>query len=108
MILSGLSFSPNTFEIGSRETIPLAFNMAALLAVGESVASPVSALWDLTLGSSYGSGLSGSPTAAGDVITQTVTALVSGHTYRLMVGMTPVAGKTLYGDVILSCPEGWS
>lgn len=95
-------------EIGSRETLPLRFNMSGLLAAGESVTSPVSALWDITNGTSYGSGLSGSPSATGVFIEQTVTALVSGHTYNLMIGMTPVSGKTRYGSLRITCPEGWS
>ncbi len=104
----GISFTPNTFEIGSRETVPLRFDMSALLAVGESVASPAAALWDITTGSSYGSGLSGGAGTTGNVILQTITGLVSGHTYRLMIGMTPAVGKTLFADVQLICPEGWS
>ena len=103
-----MSVSFGSMEIGSRETMPLRFNMSQLLAAGESVTSPVSALWDVTSGTSYGSGLSGSPSASGTFIEQTVTALVSGHTYKLMIGMTPVSGKTLYGALQIACPEGWS
>ena len=103
-----VSFSPGRVEIGSRETVTIRANMRPLLQSGQVIASPASALWDVGQNASYGSGLSGAPSSTGDFIEQTITGLVSGHTYRLMIGMTPAGANTLYNSVLIACPEGWS
>lgn len=102
--MSTLAFRPSRAEIASTETVPLAFDMADLLAAGESVASPSVSLTNLITGASYASGLSGSASVSGTRILQSVTALVAGQRYRLVVTMTPAAGKTLSAELIIEVP----
>lgn len=80
--------------MASGETLPLAFDVYALLASGESASSPTCALTRLDTGASYAAGLSGNPTVSGTTITQAITALANGVTYRLAVTFTAAAGKT--------------
>lgn len=102
--MSTLAFRPSRTEIASTETVPLTFEMADMLASGESVASPTTSLTNLITGASYSSGLSGSPAVSDTRILQSVTALVAGQRYRLVVTMTPSAGKTLSSELIIEVP----
>lgn len=100
-------FDPPHVTIGSRETVTLRFDMRALLTAGQAIASSTAALWDVSNNTTYGSGLPSTASTTGDYIDQAVAGLVSGRTYRLMIGMSP--GDTrLFNDLLISVPEGWS
>jgi hypothetical protein len=101
--LSNLSVSPATFQMASTETLPLAFNTAALLSGAETPSSPSSVLTDLTTGSAYAAGLSGSPSVVSNTITQTVTALRAGRRYRLAVTFQAAAGKVWTMELLIEC-----
>ncbi len=104
--MSTLAFRPPRIEIATTETVPLDFDMADLLAAGETVQTPTTALYNLGTGISSSGGLSGSPSVVGTKIRQTVTGtgLTAKQTYRLIVSMTPTAGKTLSGELTIEVP----
>lgn len=95
--------APAIVEVTSRETVPIAFDAAPLLLVGESVSLPTSVLTDLTTGLAAPLSLSGAPVAVASVVTQTVTGLTAGHDYRLSVGFTAAAGKVRDMLLFLRC-----
>ena len=103
--MSNLSFSPAFFQIGTTEELPLSFDFTAYIESGDTVSSPIVELLDLTTGASTPGGLSGSPTATGNVITQTVlgSGLVAGHSYRLVATATLASGKIESGELRIDC-----
>lgn len=101
--MSKLSTNPAMFEMGSGETLPLAFDTTALLGSGESPTSPSCTLTDLATGTVYATGLSGTPSVTGNIITQTVTALIAGHEYRLAVAFTAASGKEWQMELRIRC-----
>jgi hypothetical protein len=85
------------------ETLPYDFDLAALLRPGESIGAVTRTLTKLSDGTSYAAGLSGAATPSGTVVTQAVTALVAGQSYRLKLLVT-VGAKVWGPSVILDCP----
>ena len=102
--MSLLATRPPRTEIASTETVTLECDMAALLASGETVLTPVVSLINVATGASYAGGLSGSPSVTGTRIRQSVTALVAGQRYRVIWTMTPVAGKIVSCETLLEVP----
>jgi hypothetical protein len=96
-------------EIGWRtqlttETRPWAIELAAEMDVGDSISSVTATLVDLIDGSSFPTGLSGSASAAGTVVTQSVTGLVANHNYRLVLTAAMGGAKTTATVLYLKCP----
>jgi hypothetical protein len=79
---------PATVEQGSGETLPWRFDLAPLLGAGETPTTPTARLTNLRTGADYAAGLDGAATLTGLYLTQSVTDLVAGSTYRLAVGFT--------------------
>lgn len=104
--MSLLATRPPRTEIASTETVALECDMAALLASGESVATPAVSLINVATGAAYTAGLSGSPSipAGTTRIRQSFTALVAGQRYRVIWTMTPTAGKTVSCETLIECP----
>ncbi len=96
---------PTTEQQTSGETIPWALDVTPLLSDGETPSAPVVTLIDLATNTTYTSGLSGSPSFAGNVVTATVTGLVAGHTYELRFKFQAAAGKIFQPAVRLECPR---
>lgn len=86
----------------SRETLPLRFDTSAYLEPGETPSAPATTLYRLDTGATYAGGLSGAPSLSGNYITQTITALTKGITYRLSVRFTAATGKIW--DILLDIP----
>jgi hypothetical protein len=79
---------PASVEQGPNETLPWRFDLAPLLGAGETASTPSARLTNLRTGADYAAGLDGAPSLDGIYLTQSVTDLVSGTTYRLSVGFT--------------------
>jgi hypothetical protein len=97
---------PDTLEVGSAETYPLAIDMSALLAGGENADSPVCTLIDLVDDTTYAAGIPVPPAATGTkLVTVVLTALVAGHRYRLITTCQPNAvTKTVETATTIVCP----
>ncbi len=93
---------PDTYPMSSRETLPLRFDVGGCVAPGEAVSAPTATLRRLDTGASFPAGLSGTATATGQYIVQTVTGLAPGVTFRLSVRFQTAAGKLW--DVLLDIP----
>lgn len=77
---------PDRVEQGSGETLPWRFDLAPLLGAGETPITPTARLTNLRTGVDYAAGLASAPVLTGLYITQAVTDLAAGTTYRLAVG----------------------
>ena len=82
-----LDVTPSSFQIGSGETPPLAFDFANYLAVGQTVASATATLTNRQTGASYTAGL-GTLSNTTTTVTQPVTTLAAGYDYDLIVTVT--------------------
>lgn len=103
MSSSQLYVEPPRYPMFSTETLPLAIEMSFFLEIGDTVTSPVCSLLDLVTDLEYPAGLSGPPVVAGTSVVQTVTGLVEGHTYRLLVTFTAAVGKIRSAALLLDC-----
>ena len=100
-----ISMCPDTFEMSSHETLPLAFDVAGLLAGGETPSAPLSMLIQIDTGLDYSAGHPTAPTINGTQLVQTVTALQAGKHYRLIIQFNAAAGKTWAPSLLIDCPE---
>lgn len=91
------------FSMGSGETLPITLDAAPLLDPGEAPSSVTSSLVDLTDGSSYLAGLSGTPTVSGTKLIQTVTGLQPATAYRLVIQFTAAVGKVWQMALEIDC-----
>lgn len=103
-MIEALQVTPNVFPMASFETLPLTFNTAARLLVGEAPTDATATLVDKRSNASYSNGLSGSASINGNIITQTVTNLQAGHRYWLFVSFTAAVGKRWTGVLEIVCP----
>ena len=106
--MSQLGTNPRSLDLGSAETLPLGIDFTAYLSGAETVngnGAPTATLADLTDGSSTAGMLSGSPSANGNTILQTVTGLRAGHRYRLEVVIRPAVGKVWAAELEINCPR---
>ena len=98
---------PGSISVLSGEMLPISIDFELLVAAGQTPSAPTASLYDITNGSpgtlAPGS-LSGAASLVGTIVTQTVTALVAGHRYRLMLGLTAAAGVVWQAAVTLECP----
>ena len=99
---------PGAITVLSGETLPIGIDFTPLIATGQTPTTPTAALYDVTAVVGSGPGtpvtLTGSLTLVGNVVSQSVTGLVAGHTYRLVLGLTAAAGTIWQAGVILACP----
>ena len=95
---------PRQIEILSAEVLPIEVDVTDLLDDGETPSTPVITLTDMTTGAAYASGLSGSPAFVGNVCGQTITTLVGGHSYRLLLTFLAAVGKTRACALLIECP----
>ena|SRR5215831_2033818 len=100
-----ISVCPDVFAMSSHETLPLAFDVSALLLVGETPTSPSALLIQLDTGLDYPAGRTGTPIIQGTQIIQTVTALQAGKHYRLVIEFNAAAGKIWAPSLLIDCPE---
>jgi hypothetical protein len=101
-VITELHACPPTYPMSSRETLPLRFDLSALLAPGETPTAPAASLVRLDTGAAYPAGLSGTPVISDHYLTQSVTGLAAFITYRLSVRFQAAAGKIF--DVLLDIP----
>ena len=105
--MSATTTSPGTLNVSSGETLPIGIDFTLLMTAGQSLSLPTAALYDITTadpGTSFPAGLSGSPSAVGNVVTQTITGLAAGHTYRLVLGATAATGVIWQAGLVIVCP----
>jgi hypothetical protein len=102
---SDIAVCPDTFEMGSQETLPLAFDVAGLLLAGETPSAPDSTLIQVDTGLDYAAGHPSNPTISGTQLIQTVTALEAGKRYLLIIQFTAAAGKIWAPSLLIECPE---
>src|SRR6266487_6261506 len=91
--MTELSVIPAKKDAASTETLPLEFETAGYLAVGETPSSVSIVLVDADSDVPYPAGLSGPPVVSGTKIRQTVTGLQKGRRYWLRGTFTASAGK---------------
>src|SRR4030095_8714937 len=105
-MITELHGTPDVLPMGSRETLPVRVDVSPLLLPGETPSAPAATLTRLDTGALYPAGLVGSPSLTADAyITQTVTALTAGITYRLSVQFDVDVGKTLSVLVDIPCRD---
>jgi len=106
MSCSELAVSPNTFQMGSQETLPLTFDATPILLEGESIAWATAQLTEIGNGTDYGSaGLLGPVAVAGTDLTATVTSLAPRKRYRLVIQFEVAANKVWAPYLLIDCPE---
>ncbi len=96
---------PSAITVLSGETLPIGIDFSGLITQGQTPTSPTASLFDIT-SATPGTPvtLTGPLTLVGNVVTQTITALTAGRTYRLILGLTAVAGTVWQAGVTLTCP----
>lgn len=101
-----LAVSPNPFEMGSLETLPLTFDTTPVLLPGESVAWAQATLTQLDNGEDYSSiGLLGPVAMVGPELTATVSSLLPRKRYRLVVQFEVAANKVWAPSLLIECSE---
>lgn len=106
MACSEIAVSPNVFEMGSLETLPLTFDATSILLPGESVVSALAVLTQVDSGQDYSSaGLVGPVAIAGNDLTATVTSLAARKRYRLVIQFEVAANKVWAPYLMIECPE---
>lgn len=88
----------------STEVRPWEIEMAAELDLGDVPVSGTATLTDLLTGLEYPDGLSGTVVVVGTTVTQTVTGLLGGHSYRLVITVAVGGGKKTATSLKLSVP----
>jgi hypothetical protein len=88
----------------STETRPWSMDWTLAEDQGDVIGAVTSTLTDLLTGLPYPGGLLGAPTGSGVTVTQTVTALVPGHNYRLMWSANMGGSKISSEPLLLNCP----
>ena len=94
------------YIMSSLETIPLIFEFGPLLDAGETMSSPACALTNLTTGASTAGMLSGSPSASGTRVTQSLTGLTTACSFLLTVTATALSGKIWTIALKINVPTG--
>jgi hypothetical protein len=106
MSCAQLMVSPNVFEMGSLETLPLTFDAAPVLLVGEAVAWAQATLTQVDTGQDVSAaGLTGPVAIAGSELTATVTSLLPRKRYRLVIQFEVAANKVWAPYLLIECPE---
>jgi len=106
MSCADLMVSPNPFEMGSQETLPLTFDATPILLPGESVVWAQATLTQIDNGQDYSAtGLLGPVAVAGNDLTATITSLVPRKRYRLVVQFEVAANKVWAPSLTIDCPE---
>ena len=106
MSCAQLAVSPNPFEMGSLETLPLTFDATPILLPGESVAWALATLTQLDNGQDVSAvGLTGPVAVAGTELTATVTSLLPRKRYRLVVQFEVAPNKVWAPYLVIDCPE---
>jgi len=101
----GIAVCETPLSMGSQETLPLTFDAAASLLVGESIQSATASLMQLDNGTSYPSGLQGAVLIDGAALTQTVTALLPRKRYRLTIQYHVASNKIWAPYLDIECPD---
>jgi len=102
---NAIAVCPDSFQMASQETLPLAFDVADLLESGETVSDPVASLIRIDNGQDYVAGHPGTVQVVGTQLTQVVTQLEPEKRYRLVIRFTVGPSKTWAPYLILECPE---
>ena len=102
---NSIAVSPDTFQMASQETLPLAFDVADLLESGETPSDAVATLTQIDTGLDYVSGRPGTVEINGTQLTQVVTQLLPTKRYRLVIRFTVAPSKTWAPYLLLECPE---
>src|SRR4030095_14199684 len=76
-VITELHACPPTYPMSSRETLPLRFDLSALLAPGETPTARAASLVRRDTGAAYPAGLSGTPVISDHYLTQSVTGLAA-------------------------------
>jgi hypothetical protein len=106
MSCSNLPVTPNDFEMGSQETLPLTFDTTPILLPGETVGWAQATLTQIDNGQDYSSvGLIGPVAIAGNDLTATVTSLAPRKRYLLVIQFEVAANKVWAPSLTIDCPE---
>jgi hypothetical protein len=105
MSCNDVSVSPNAFEMGSLETLPLTFDATLVLLPGEAIAWAQATLTQLDTGLEYDAGLVGPVAIAGTDLTATITGLLPRKRYRLVLQFEVAANKVWAPSLTIDCPE---
>lgn len=101
-----LGVTPNPFEMGSLETLPLTFDAAPVLESGESVTWALATLTQIDNGVDYSTtGLAGPVAIAGSELTATVTSLLPRKRYRLVIQFEVAPNKVWAPQLLIECPS---
>jgi hypothetical protein len=100
-----LSVSPQVFEMGSLETLPLTFDASDLVLEGEAISSATSQLVQIDTGQDYAAGRLGDVAVAGTDLTQTVTGLLPRKRYRLVIQFEVAVNKVWAPYLLIECPS---
>jgi len=106
MSCADLNVSPNPFEMGSLETLPLTFDATPVLLPGESVLWAQATLTQIDTGQDYSAvGLLGPVAVAAADLTATVTSLLPRKRYRLVIQFEVAPNKVWAPYLLIECPQ---
>jgi hypothetical protein len=105
MSCTQLAVTPEIFEMGSLETLPLTFSAADLILPGETISEASAQLVQVDTGVDYIAGRLGEVAVAGTDLTQTVTGLVPRKRYRLSIQFTVAVDKVWAPYLTIECPQ---
>lgn len=104
MACTGLSVSPNVFEMGSFETLPLTFDATPVLLDGESISWAQATLVRTDNDQDVSAAaLLGPVAVAGPELTATVTSLVPRKRYRLVIQFEAAPNKIWAPYLYIEC-----
>ena len=97
---------PGTITMLAGETLPLAIDFTLLIAAGQTPSTPTGTLYDITDTDTPGTPVTqgGALSLSGNVVTKSITGLVAGKRYRLVLGLTAAAGTVWQAGLIVVCP----
>ena len=102
-MLTPLDVQQSQYPVASIAKLTLGFDFSKWTTGGLTLSNPVVTLTDLGTGASYAAGLSGAASINGSVVSQTITGLVAGHSYDLVVGVTVSNGQQPAAKLALRC-----
>jgi hypothetical protein len=102
---NSIAVCPDTFQMASQETLPLAFDIADLLLVGETPSAPSAQLIQIDTGLDYVDGHPGAVSINGTQLTQVVSQLTPEKRYRLVIRFSVGPSKVWAPYLLVECPE---
>lgn len=103
--MSASTTVPSNIIVNSGENLPIGIDFTPLIQAGQTPSTPTAAMQDITTADpGTPINLGGSPSLAGNVVTQQINGLTAGHTYRLVLGLTAAGSVVWTAGLVIVCP----